>query len=430
MYRFTIEKLYKWKESKHRKPLIIEGARQVGKTWLMKEFGKTAFKDCVYINFDSNSVMAELFASDLNVSRIITGIELYAGKKIDPEETLLIFDEVQEVPKALSSLKYFYEDAPQYQIICAGSLLGIALHGGTSFPVGKVDFMSLYPLSFKEFVYATLGERYAQLLDAKDFELITPFKQVYINALKQYYFVGGMPEAVQSFVDDKDFNEVRSIQKRILTAYEQDFSKHAPADIVPKIRMVWNSIPSQLAKENKKFVYGLVREGARAKDYEAAIMWLCDCGLIYKVGRVNSGAIPLKAYEDLKAFKLFVLDVGLLGCMTGINQSVLLNGNELFVEFKGALTEQYVCQQFKTLPDIGIYYYNNDRNTCEVDFVIDVGDKAIPVEVKAEENLKAKSLKSYRDRFSPEISVRTSMADYRQDDRLINLPLYAVEEII
>lgn len=430
MYRFTIEKLYKWKESKHRKPLIIEGARQVGKTWLMKEFGKTAYKDCVYINFDSNSVMAELFASDLNVSRIITGIELYAGKKIDPEETLLIFDEVQEVPKALSSLKYFYEDAPQYQIICAGSLLGIALHGGTSFPVGKVDFMSLYPLSFKEFVYATLGERYAQLLDAKDFELITPFKQVYINALKQYYFVGGMPEAVQSFVDDKDFNDVRSIQKRILTAYEQDFSKHAPADIVPKIRMVWNSIPSQLAKENKKFVYGLVREGARAKDYEAAIMWLCDCGLIYKVGRVNSGAIPLKAYEDLKAFKLFVLDVGLLGCMTGIKQSVLLKGNELFVEFKGALTEQYVCQQFKTLPDIGIYYYNNDRNTCEVDFVIDVGDKAIPVEVKAEENLKAKSLKSYRDRFSPEISVRTSMADYRQDDRFINLPLYMIEEIV
>lgn len=430
MYRFTIEKLYKWKESKHRKPLIIEGARQVGKTWLMKEFGKTAYKDCVYINFDSNSVMAELFASDLNVSRIITGIELYAGKKIDPEETLLIFDEVQEVPKALSSLKYFYEDAPQYQIICAGSLLGIALHGGTSFPVGKVDFMSLYPLSFKEFVYATLGERYAQLLDAKDFELITPFKQVYINALKQYYFVGGMPEAVQSFVDDKDFNEVRSIQKRILTAYEQDFSKHAPVNIVPKIRMVWNSIPSQLAKENKKFVYGLVREGARAKDYEAAIMWLCDCGLIYKVGRVNSGAIPLKAYEDFKAFKLFVLDVGLLGCMTGINQSVLLKGNELFVEFKGALTEQYVCQQFKTLPDIGIYYYNNDRNTCEVDFVIDVGDKAIPVEVKAEENLKAKSLKSYRDRFSPEISVRTSMADYRQDDRFINLPLYMIEEIV
>ena len=430
MYRFTIEKLYKWKESKHRKPLIIEGARQVGKTWLMKEFGKTAYKDCVYINFDSNSVMAEQVATDLNVSRIIPGIELYAGKKIDPEETLLIFDEVQEVPKALSSLKYFYEDAPQYQIICAGSLLGIALHGGTSFPVGKVDFMSLYPLSFKEFVYATLGERYAQLLDAKDFELITPFKQVYINALKQYYFVGGMPEAVQSFVDDKDFNEVRSIQKRILTAYEQDFSKHAPADIVPKIRMVWNSIPSQLAKENKKFVYGLVREGARAKDYEAAIMWLCDCGLIYKVGRVNSGAIPLKAYEDLKAFKLFVLDVGLLGCMTGINQSVLLKGNELFVEFKGALTEQYVCQQFKTLPDIGIYYYNNDRNTCEVDFVIDVGDKAIPVEVKAEENLKAKSLKSYRDRFSPEISVRTSMADYRQDDRFINLPLYMIEEIV
>lgn len=430
MYRFTIEKLYKWKKSKHRKPLIIEGARQVGKTWLMKEFGKKAYKDCVYINFDSNSVMAELFAADLNVSRIITGIELYAGKKINPEETLLIFDEVQEVPKALSSLKYFFEDAPQYHIVCAGSLLGIALHGGTSFPVGKVDFLNLYPLSFKEFVYATLGERYSQLLDEKNFELITPFRQVYIDALKQYYFVGGMPEAVQSFVDDKDFNEVRSIQKKILTAYEQDFSKHAPGEIVPKIRMVWNSIPSQLAKENKKFVYGLVREGARAKDYESAIMWLCDCGLIYKVGRVNSGSIPLKAYEELKTFKLFMLDVGLLGCMTGINQSVLLNGNKLFIEFKGALTEQYVCQQLKTIDDIGIYYYNNDRNTCEVDFVVDCGDKAIPVEVKAEENLKAKSLKSYRDKFSPEKSVRTSMADYRRDDWLTNLPLYAVEEII
>lgn len=429
MYRIAIERLYRWKASKRRKPLIIEGARQVGKTWLMKEFGRQAYKDTIYINFDSNSVMAELFAADQNPSRLIMGIELYAGRKIDPDSTLLIFDEVQEVPRALSSLKYFYEDAPQYHIVCAGSLLGIALHGGTSFPVGKVDFMSLYPLSFKEFLMATAGERFSQLLEGGDFPMITAFKQTYIDALKQYYFVGGMPEAVESFAEEKDFNQVRSIQKRILAAYEQDFSKHAPVEIVPKIRMVWNSIPSQLAKENKKFVYGLVREGGRAKDYESAIMWLCDCGLVHKISRVNAAGIPLKAYEDLKAFKLYLLDVGLLGCMTGLRQRTLLEGNDLFTEFKGALTEQYVCQQLKAIEDFGVYYYNNDRSACEVDFIVDTGERIIPVEVKAEINLKAKSLKSFREKFHPEISVRTSMADYRQEDWLINLPLYAVEEI-
>lgn len=429
MYRVAIEKLYKWKESKRRKPLIIEGARQVGKTWLMKEFGSKAYKDTVYINFDSNSRMAELFASDLNIDRLIMGIELYHGRKIDPDNTLLIFDEVQEVPRALSSLKYFYENAPQYHIVCAGSLLGIALHGGTSFPVGKVDFLSLYPLSFKEFLTATAGERFAGLLDKQDYQMITSFKQTYIDALKQYYFVGGMPEAVQSFAEEKDFNEVREIQKRILAAYEQDFSKHAPIEIVPKIRMIWNSIPSQLAKENKKFIYGLVREGARAKEYEAAIMWLCDCGLVHKVSRVNAAGMPLKAYEDLKAFKLFIVDVGLLGCMTGLRQRILLDGNDLFTEFKGALTEQYVCQQLKTIDDLGVYYYTNDRGSCEVDFIIDTGEQIVPVEVKAEVNLKAKSLKTYREKFNPEISVRTSMADYKKEDLLVNLPLYAVEEI-
>ena len=429
MYRTAIEKLYRWKTSKRRKPLIIEGARQVGKTWLMKEFGSRAYADTVYINFDSNSRMAELFASDLNTDRLIMGIELYAGKKINADNTLLLFDEVQEVPRALTSLKYFYEDAPQYHIICAGSLLGIALHGGTSFPVGKVDFLSLYPLSFKEFLAATTGERFVQLLDSQDYPMITPFKQTYIDALKQYYFVGGMPEAVQSFVEEKDFNEVRSIQKRILAAYEQDFSKHAPIEIVPKIRMVWNSIPSQLAKENKKFIYGLVREGGRAKDYEAAIMWLCDCGLVHKVSRVNAAGVPLKAYEDLKAFKLFIVDVGLLGCMTGLRQRTLLDGNDLFSEFKGALTEQYVCQQLQTIDDLGVYYYTNDRGSCEVDFILDTGEHIVPVEVKAEVNLKAKSLKTYREKFAPAISVRTSMADYRKEDWLVNLPLYAVEEI-
>lgn len=429
MYRIALEKLYKWKKSKRRKPLIIEGARQVGKTWLMKEFGSQAYTDTVYINFDSNARMAELFSSDLNTERLIMGIELYAGKKIVPEQTLLIFDEVQEVPRALSSLKYFYENAPQYHIICAGSLLGIALHEGTSFPVGKVDFLNLFPLSFREFLTATAGEQFAELLDKQDYQMIAAFRQTYIDALKQYYFVGGMPEAVQSFAEDKDFNEVREIQKRILTAYEQDFSKHAPIEIVPKIRMIWNSIPSQLAKENKKFIYGLIREGARAKEYEAAMLWLCDCGLVHKVSRVNGTGIPLKAYEDPKAFKLFVVDVGLLGCMTGLRQGTLLDGNGLFAEFKGALTEQYVCQQLKTLDDIGIYYYTNDRGSCEVDFIVDNGEQIVPVEVKAEVNLKAKSLKSYCERFSPETAVRTAMTDYRQEDWLINLPLYAIEEL-
>ena len=429
MYRIAIEKLYKWKNSKRRKPLIIEGARQVGKTWLMKEFGKQAYADTVYINFDSNSRMADLFSADLDTDRLIMGLELYAGRKINPENTLLIFDEVQEVPRALASLKYFYENAPQYHIVCAGSLLGIALHQGTSFPVGKVDFLKLYPLSFSEFLMATGNERFAELLKKQDYEMITSFKQTYIDALKHYYFVGGMPEAVQSFAESKDFNEVRAIQKRILAAYEQDFSKHAPNEIVPKIRMLWNSIPSQLARENKKFIYGLVREGGRAREYETAIMWLSDCGLVHKVSRVNAAGIPLKAYEDLKAFKLFIVDVGLLGCMTGLRQRTLLDGDDLFVEFKGALTEQYVCQQLKTIEDLGVYYYTNDRGSCEIDFVVDTGEQIVPIEVKAETNLRAKSLKTYRERFEPELSVRTSMADYKKEDWLLNLPLYAIENI-
>lgn len=429
MYRFAIEDLYKWKESRYRKPLIIEGARQVGKTWLMQEFGRSAYKDTVYINFDANLRMKELFEASLDIERLIFGLELYSGKKIIPEDTLLIFDEVQEVPKALASLKYFCEDAPQYHIICAGSLLGIALHGGSSFPVGKVDFMKLYPLSFKEFLMAVDKERFAELLSRRDFSMIAAFKQTYIDFLKYYYFVGGMPEAVVRFVETKDFNEVRSVQKRILDAYEQDFSKHAPNDIVPKIRMVWNSIPSQLAKENKKFVYGLVREGGRAKDYETAIMWLSDCGLVHKVSRVNTPNLPLKAYEDLKAFKLFIVDVGLLGCMTGISGRVLLEGNGLFAEFKGALTEQYVMQQLAASTSLNVYYYTNSRGSCEIDFVVDNGEQVVPVEVKAEVNLRAKSLKTYRDKFHPKMSVRTSMSDYRIEEWLLNLPLYAVEEL-
>lgn len=429
MYRYAIEELKKWKSRKNRKPMILEGARQVGKTWLMKEFGATEFEDVAYINFDSNSQMRELFAGDLAVERIITGLELYVGKKINAEKTLLIFDEVQEVPRALSVLKYFFEDAPEYHIVCAGSLLGIALHEGTSFPVGKVEFMKLYPLSFKEFMLATGKERYVRALEAHDFGLVTSFKQTYIEALKQYYYIGGMPEVVAAFVENSDFNEVREIQQRILNAYEQDFSKHAPNNIVPKIRMVWNNIPSQLAKENRKFIYGLIREGARAKDFETAIMWLADCGLVHQVYRATSPGLPLKAYADMKAFKLFLLDVGLLSCMTGLRQKTLLEGGEVFKEFKGALTEQYVMQELAVKKSIGVYYYTNERSSAEVDFLVDDGEDVIPVEVKAETNLMAKSLKYYTEKYSPRISVRSSMADYREEGSLLNLPLYAISEL-
>lgn len=426
MYRAAMEQLLKWKQKKNKKPLIIRGARQVGKTWLMREFGKTAYKETVYISFDNNSRIQALFEGDLSIERIVTGLELYVGRKIDAEDTLLIFDEVQEVPKALTSLKYFNENAPQYNIVCAGSMLGVALHQGTSFPVGKVEFLDLYPLSFFEFMRAMGREQYVELLQKSDFEMATTFKQEYIDMLKHYYFVGGMPEVVLSFSETKDFNEVREIQQRILAAYEQDFSKHAPNEVVPRIRMLWNSIPAQLTKENKKFIYGLIKEGARAKEYELAMLWLTDCGLVHKVHRVTAPSLPLKAYEDMKAFKLFLVDVGLLSCMVGLRQRTLLDGSELFKEFKGALTEQYVLQQLKTLKGIQTYYWTAERGVAEVDFVVDTGSAIIPIEVKAEVNLQAKSLKNYREKFEPSLSIRTSMADYRKEDNLLNLPLWAV----
>lgn len=429
MNRLAFKKLQKWKDNKRRKPLIIRGARQVGKTWLMKEFGRTAYAHTVYINFDNNDSMKALFTGNFSIERIITGIELYVGGKIDPANSLLIFDEVQEVPQALSSLKYFNEDAPQYQIVCAGSLLGVALHPGTSFPVGKVEFLDLQPLSFLEFLNAIGKEQFVELLQKNDFEMANNFKQEYVDLLKYYYYVGGMPEVVQAFADNKDFQEVRDIQQRILSAYEQDFSKHAPNEVIPRIRMLWNSIPAQLAKENKKFIYGLIKEGARAKEYELAMLWLIDCGLVHKVHRVKAPSLPLKAYEDLKAFKLYFVDVGLLSCMVGLRQEVLLNANTLFKEFKGAITEQYVLQQFKTVQGISAYYWSADRGIAEVDFVIDTGKEVIPVEVKADENLQAKSLKVYREKFQPRISVRTSLSEYRKEEWLVNLPLWAVEEI-
>lgn len=429
MYRTAMNELIKWKNKKNKKPLVIRGARQVGKTWLMKRFGETSYEKTVYISFDNNKQMKELFDKDMRTERIITGIELYSGHKINPQNTLLIFDEIQEVPNALTALKYFNENAPEYQIICAGSLLGVALHKGTSFPVGKVEFMDLYPLSFFEFMRAMGKEQFVELVSQSNFDMATTFKQEYADLLKYYYYVGGMPEVVANFSESRDFNEAREIQERILMAYEQDFSKHAPNEVVPRIRMLWNSIPSQLTKENKKFIYGLIKEGARAKDYEMAMLWLIDCGLVHKIQRVNVPNLPLKADEDLKAFKLFVLDVGLLSCMVRLKQSVLLDGNDLFKEFKGALTEQYVLQQFKTLKHIDTYYWANDRGSAEIDFLVDTGDIIVPIEVKAETNLKAKSLRTYFEKFSPSISVRTAMLDYKKDDWLINIPLWAIEAI-
>ncbi|MCL2111577.1 MAG: ATP-binding protein [Clostridiales bacterium] len=429
MKRYAIEKLIEWKNGKKRKPLILRGARQVGKTWLMLEFGTTCYERHVYISFDNNKRMQELFSHDLDVKRLVAGIELYAGHVIDPSNTLIIFDEVQEVPAALTSLKYFNENAPEYHIVCAGSLLGVALHQGTSFPVGKVDFLDLRPLSFAEFMQAMGKERFASLIEQGDFAMATTFKQEYIDLLKQYYYVGGMPEAVSAFSKNRDYVEVREIQERILAAYEQDFSKHAPNETVPRIRMLWNSIPAQLGKENKKFLYGLVKEGARAREYEYALMWLHDCGLVHKVHRAAAVSLPLKAYEDPKAFKLFVVDVGLLSCMVKLRQDVLLDGNDLFKEFKGALTEQYVLQELKTLRGISAYYWTNSRSTSEVDFLLSAGDSIIPLEVKAETNLQSKSLKAFVERYKPPLSIRSSMSDYKNEGWLLNLPLYAIGAI-
>lgn len=429
MYRNALNELVAWKNKSQKKPLIIWGARQVGKTWLMKKFGELEFKDTIYINFDSNQQMQHLFASDLNIMRIITGIELYSGKRIDPLNTLLIFDEIQEVPKALTSLKYFNEDAPEYQIVCAGSLLGVALHEGTSFPVGKVEFLDLYPLSFEEFMRAMGQTRFVELLDEGDFELASSFKQDFIEYLKYYYYVGGMPEAVLAFSMERDFQKVRKIQENILLAYEQDFSKHAPTETIPRIRMLWNSIPSQLARENKKFIYGNIKNGARAREYEMAMLWLIDCGLVYKVSRVSSPGLPLKAYEDLKAFKLFLLDVGLLGCMTRLDQRVILESDQLFKEFKGALTEQYVLQQLKANKGLETYYWTNERGSAEVDFLLDTGEMIVPLEVKAEENLGAKSLRTYHEKYGPDISARTSMRDFKKEEWLINIPLWTIGRI-
>lgn len=429
MERDLFIKLEKWKNKKKRKPLIIQGARQVGKTWIMKEFGTRYFKDTVYINFDNNEKIKAVFDEDYDIPRIISAIKIEYGKSFDVEDTLIIFDEIQEAPKALAALKYFYENAPQYAIMAAGSLLGVALHQGTSFPVGKVDFMQLYPLNFSEFLCALGENQLAQLLESNDYKLINAYSTKYTDLLRKYYYIGGMPEAVQTFIETDDFYEVREIQKSLLKYYEEDFSKHAPKEVVPRIMMVWNSIPSQLAKENRKFIYGAMREGARAKDFELAIQWLEDAGLIIRNYRVTKPDIPLIAYMEMSSFKMFMLDVGLLGAKANIHAKVLLDGCRIFEEFKGALTEQFVAQQLKS-SGRELYYYSTENSSGEIDFVIQQEMRCIPIEVKAEENLRARSLRAFCEKYKPEIAIRTSMSNYREQGWMTNVPLYAFSQFI
>lgn len=426
MYREAIVKLEQWKNSPHRKPLILRGARQVGKTWLMQEFGRKNYSRCAYISMDENERMESVFRDVFRVERILQALEIEVGFKITPGDTLIIFDEIQEIPRAVKALKYFCEQAPEYHIMAAGSLLGIALHEGTSFPVGKVDFCDLYPMSFKEFLLACGQQRFTELMERQDYQMMASFKTELTDYLKLYYYIGGMPEAVQAYIETKDLKKVREVQNKLLMAYENDLSKHAPAETVTKIRMLWNSVPTQLARENKKFIYGLVREGARAREYEVAITWLMDVGLVYKVNRVTKPDFPLRAYQDFGAFKLFVLDVGLLGAMSRLNARIILERDSLFEEFKGALTEQYVLQQLIVNEENDIFYWSSPKGTGEIDFLVQMDDKIVPVEVKAEENLQAKSLRSFVQKYNMEYAVRTSMSDYREQEWMVNYPLYCI----
>ena len=426
MERFAMQELVHWKEKANRKPMIVKGARQVGKTWLMKEFGKLHFKKTAYISFFNNQRIKQVFEEDYDINRILMSINIEAKTEVTPEDTLIIFDEIQEAPKALESLKYFCENAPEYAVVAAGSLMGVAIHEGVSYPVGKVDTMELHPMNYREFLSAMGETALMELISKKDYKLAGDFRDKYIFWLKNYYYVGGMPEIVQYFSEHKDYMEVRNLQNTILQQYEDDFGKHAATSELARLRMVWNSIPMQLSKENKKFFFGQIKKGARMKDFEIAIEWLLDCGLIKKVYRVNRPAVPLKAYIDFAAFKLFLLDVGLLGALSELDAESILEGNAIFTEFKRALTEQYVLQQLISDTDYTPYYYASDKATYKMDFMIQKGKNVVPVEVKAEENLRAKSLKVYCQKYEPEYAVRVSMSDYREEEWLTNLPLYAV----
>lgn len=429
MNRDALEYLMKWKESKFRKPLIIKGARQVGKTWLMRKFGENYYSSVAYINFENNDRMKQLFDKDYDIDRLIFGLQIESNTQID-ENTLVIFDEIQEVPKALTSLKYFKENAPQYHVLAAGSALGVGLHEGYSFPVGKVDFLNLYPMTFLEFLQASENNQLVDLIKSRDFDLMTVFKDKLIDLLKHYYFIGGMPEAVFVYQETYDLNQVRDVHRRLIDGYEQDFSKHVPNLLLPRVRMAWQSIPAQLSRENRKFVYGLVKEGARAREYEIALQWLFDMNVAAKVVRITKPDIPLNAYQDPNSFKIFVNDVGILSTLSNLDMKRLLEGNQIFEEFKGALTEQFVFQEIRSLDNLTPHYWSADRSSAEVDFVIEYEGKIVPIEVKATNNLRGKSLKSYFDRYHPEKSIRTSLADFRDEGWLINIPLYALSQFL
>lgn len=425
MERSIYSSLKKWKESPTRKPLILQGARQVGKTYILKEFGAREYSEVVYINCDDNNDMQNMFV-DYDVDRIIRSLSAISGISIKPSTTLLILDEIQEVERGLASLKYFCEKAPEYHVAVAGSLLGITLHEGTSFPVGKVDMLYMYPMDFEEFLLAMGKEQLVELLRSNSWAALTPLRGMLTELLRQYYFVGGMPEAVKTYVERGDIWEVRSIHSKIIDAYRNDMSKHVPKQQVQRINMVWNSIPSQLARNNKKFIYGALRKGARANDFEIAIQWLVDSGLVHKVHRISKPVVPLKFYEDMASFKLFLLDCGLLGALSETPPEQILIGDNVFEEYKGAFTENYVLQQLKSLPRTFVYYYSNDNSTLEIDFVVQHEAHVIPIEVKAEENLRAKSLRQFVTDNSGLHGVRFSMSDYREQDWLTNVPLWAV----
>ena len=431
MRRYVFDKLLEWKESKKRKPLIIRGARQTGKTRLADDFGRSCYKNTVRIGFETDPSISRLFDTsyDIDIPRIITGIEVTYNTKIDPSGTLLIFDEIQELPSALDSLKYFYEKAPEYHIIATSSLPVVSKHSGSPFPAGTSDTLELYPLSFKEFLGALGKDGLLEGLNGNDPEMTVLFKNEYVDRLKEYFFVGGLPEAVNDFVKNRDFESVREVQNKILRVYEFDYLKYAPNKEVPKIRAILGSIPAQLAKENKKFFYGLLKKGARAGEYEAALNWLSGSGLVHKLGRISKPHMPLNAYEDLKAFKLYTHDVGLLSNMIGLDAAALLKGDSVFSDFNGALTEQFIFQQLVQSGSMPLYYWTNDNGNAEIDFIIQPDKNIIPIDAKLSKNLNAKSLKVYREYFKPEVAVRISVSEYKKQNGLMTLPLYSVGEV-
>ncbi|MDD6001926.1 MAG: ATP-binding protein [Bacteroidales bacterium] len=429
MKRKVYNELIEWKNSPNRKPLILSGARQVGKTWLMKELGKNEYKNYVYLNFDLDDRLENLFETDYNIDRILLAIQAITGIKPEKGKTLIILDEIQQVKRGLGVLKYFCEDAPEYHIIVAGSLLGIALHPGTSFPVGKVNMINVYPLDFGEFLDAMGENTMKELVENHDWETMKILKNKYIELLRQYYFIGGMPKVVADYVANKDLKQARKTQKEIIMAYREDISKHAPKKDVVRINMVLDSIPSQLAKENKKFIFGAMKKGARATEFELAIQWLIDCGIVYKISRVNAPKMPLKFYEDMSAFKLFLLDVGLMGSMSEVPADQIIATDNALVEYKGAFTEEYVMQQLASQQDIFVYYWASERSESELDFLIQKESLIIPVEVKAEVNLKSRSLYQFVSKH-PELSaIRFSMSDYIKQDWMENRPLYSAWKV-